>query len=507
MEIHSLSKQYLKLLAESDESELVSEVHEYFVDYLALSPFLFIVDHPVSLNNSKNLITKTLTRSTEVITSVLLSLKKVPIIRYQHSSDAARQLAESVRSTVAREAALFDFRQTNSKITILILDRVFDPVTPLLNQWTYEAMIHELIGIRHNRVSIFGPAQTESKDIVLSAESDDFFKANQYSNFGEIGLAIKTLVDEFQASSKLVEPKSVESIQDLKKFFDNYPAFRKASGTVETHVTLMTELSRIVREHALLDVSEAEQQLVCQDDHSASLNRIRSLLTDPRVRLTDAVRLVLLYSIKYSAKKKEITSLTNALVSKGASDETVHLIDLMQKYANLKNSQFPNGTQSTTNSERSNVNQVASKAVASLTKRLVKGLKGVENIYSQHEPELVDLLNKMLRDQLREPSFPYVATHQAIGASEAPKDVMIFVIGGASYEEAVAVHKMNVATPGLNIYLGSTCMHNSRSFMDEVMTVMGHQLHEAQGSQNESISRFAGFPTRSGGAVKYELLR
>lgn len=30
---------------------------------------------------------------------------------------------------------------------VLILDRREDPITPLLNQWTYQAMLHELIGL------------------------------------------------------------------------------------------------------------------------------------------------------------------------------------------------------------------------------------------------------------------------------------------------------------------------------------------------------------------------
>ncbi len=29
---------------------------------------------------------------------------------------------------------------------LLILDRSDDPLTPLLNQWTYQAMVHELLG-------------------------------------------------------------------------------------------------------------------------------------------------------------------------------------------------------------------------------------------------------------------------------------------------------------------------------------------------------------------------
>ena len=38
-----------------------------------------------------------------------------------------------------------------------VIDRNDDPITPLLNQWTYQAMIHELIGIRNNKVES-GPA-------------------------------------------------------------------------------------------------------------------------------------------------------------------------------------------------------------------------------------------------------------------------------------------------------------------------------------------------------------
>ena len=37
---------------------------------------------------------------------------------------------------------------------MLILDRKDDPVTPLLLQWTYQAMVHELIGLDTNRLDL-----------------------------------------------------------------------------------------------------------------------------------------------------------------------------------------------------------------------------------------------------------------------------------------------------------------------------------------------------------------
>jgi hypothetical protein len=53
-----------------------------------------------------------------------------------------------------QETSLFDFRRTEIPPILLILDRRSDPLTPLLNQWTYQAMVHELLGIHNGRVDL-----------------------------------------------------------------------------------------------------------------------------------------------------------------------------------------------------------------------------------------------------------------------------------------------------------------------------------------------------------------
>lgn len=40
------------------------------------------------------------------------------------------------------------------------------------------------------------------------------------------------------------------------------------SGTVSKHVTLVGELSRLVSANNLMELSEAEQQLACQEGHT-----------------------------------------------------------------------------------------------------------------------------------------------------------------------------------------------------------------------------------------------
>lgn len=43
------------------------------------------------------------------------------------------------------------------------------------------------------------------------------------------------------------------------------------SGTVSKHVAVISELSTLVTKRNLLEVSEMEQELACQDQHSAQL--------------------------------------------------------------------------------------------------------------------------------------------------------------------------------------------------------------------------------------------
>lgn len=41
------------------------------------------------------------------------------------------------------------------------------------------------------------------QEIVLSPESDQFYKQNMYANFGDLGVSIKQLVDEYQEKSQM----------------------------------------------------------------------------------------------------------------------------------------------------------------------------------------------------------------------------------------------------------------------------------------------------------------
>ena len=105
-------------------------------------------------------------------------------------------------------------------------------------------------------------------------------------------------MEDFQHKTK--SQKKIETIADMKSFIEQYPNFKKMSGTVTKHVTLIDEISRLVNTYNLLEVSESEQEIISNLDHSDSLKRVNYLLANEKVRNEDALRLVLLYSLIFS---------------------------------------------------------------------------------------------------------------------------------------------------------------------------------------------------------------
>lgn len=291
----------VKHLAEKDQSESVREIKEVYADYLAINNDLFSLNIPTSLH-ALTWIPSALNRCVDGIISVLLSLKLRPVIRYRGSSIPAQTLAKKIFDMMNKETALFSFRPPEDGMPppmLLILDRRDDPVTPLLNQWTYQAMVHELMTINNNRVDLSGVKDVpkDLKEVILSADQDEVYAKNLYSNFGEIAAVIKALMDDFQKKTK--DQRKIESIADMKNFVETYPQFKKMSGTVTKHLVVISELSQQVSKQNLLELSELEQEIACRSEHSAQLQRVNKLIQDENTSLHNALRLVLLYALRY----------------------------------------------------------------------------------------------------------------------------------------------------------------------------------------------------------------
>ncbi|XP_072622753.1 vacuolar protein sorting-associated protein 45 isoform X7 [Vulpes vulpes] len=367
-----ISKSDVKSLAEADEQEVVAEVQEFYGDYIAVNPHLF------SLN-------------------ILGCCQKCPMIRYQLSSEAAKRLAECVKQVITKEYELFEFRRTEVPPLLLILDRCDDAITPLLNQWTYQAMVHELLGINNNRIDLsrVPGISKDLREVVLSAENDEFYANNMYLNFAEIGSNIKNLMEDFQ-KKKPKEQQKLESIADMKN--------------------------------------------------------VKRLLQNPKVTEFDAARLVMLYALHYERhSSNSLPGLMMDLRNKGVSEKYRKLVSAVVEYGGKR----VRGS-----------DLFSPKDAVAITKQFLKGLKGVENVYTQHQPFLHETLDHLIKGKLKENLYPYLGPSTL---RDRPQDIIVFIIGGATYEEALTVYNLNRTTPGVRIVLGGTTVHNTKSFLEEVL--------------------------------------
>ncbi|KAF9408084.1 hypothetical protein HW555_012106 [Spodoptera exigua] len=462
-----ISKADIKTLAECDEQETVREVQEVFADYLAVDRHLFSFNF-VGCLQGRSWNPHHLQRCAQGLLALLLSVKRRAVVRYEAASEPCARLAERVRDLLRREAVLIDnnipFNGEIPTPQLLIIDRRDDPVTPLLNQWTYQAMVHELLTINNNRVSLahLPDVHKDFKEVVLSSEQDEFYAKNLYSNFGEIGQTMKSLMDEFQKKAK--SHQKVESIADMKNFVETYPLFKKMSGTVTKHVTVVGELSSCVTRHNLLEVSELEQEISCQSDHSKHLQRLKNLISNEAVRHHDAAKLVALYALRYEKHASNaLPSLIEALKTRGVPENLVKAVVNLLEYGGAHARQS---------------DLFGLQDAVKITKRLFKGLSGVENIYTQHTPLLKDTLEDLIKGKLRENLYPTLGGDDG-AYGRRPQDIFVFIVGGATYEEAQCVHQINQTYPGVRIVLGGTTIHNSTSFFEEVKAAMQgvHRTH------------------------------
>ncbi|GLT46523.1 hypothetical protein SLA2020_202690 [Shorea laevis] len=447
----------IHILADSDEQEIVQQVQEFYADFVAIDPYHFTLN--VSSNHRHMLpavvdpssLQHYCDRVVDGIAAVFLALKRRPIIRYSRTSDIAKRIAnETSKLMYQQESGLFDFRRMEMSPLLLIVDRRDDPVTPLLNQWTYQAMVHELIGIQDNKVDLrnFGKVPQDQQEVVLSSEQDAFFKANMHENFGDIGMNIKRMVDDFQQVAK--SNQNIQTIEDMAKFVDNYPEYRKMQGNVSKHVTLVTEMSKIVEERKLMLVSETEQELACNGGQAAAFEAVTNLLNNESISDIDRLRLVMLYALRYEKESPvQLMQLFNKLASRSAKYKP-GLMQFLLKQAGV---------------DKRTGDLYGNRDLLNIARNMARGLKGVENVYTQHQPLLFQIMESITKGRLRDVDYPYVGNHFQQGR---PQDVVIFIVGGTTYEESRSVALQNASNSGIRFILGGSVVLNSERFLKDL---------------------------------------
>ena len=79
-----------------------------------------------------------------------------------------------------------------------------------------------------------------------------------------------------------------------------------------------------------------------------------------------------------------------------------------------------------------------------------------------------------------------------------PQEIIVFIIGGITFEETSAIQSINKAYAGsIKIIIGGTFVHNFKSFQEEVLSLVG-----SQSTTNETRSNAAQLKSSLASAMK-----
>lgn len=101
-------------------------------------------------------------------------------------------------------------------------------------------------------------------------------------------------------------------------------------------------------------------------------------------------------------------------------------------------------------------------------------VQGVQNVYAQHVPVLMDTIQSITKGKLRRDTHPFVpgSIKTVPGVSPdtvIPDEIIVFMVGGVTYEEGTKISEFNQTHRGkIQVVLGGSTVHNSTSFLEEL---------------------------------------
>uniref|UniRef100_A0A8C4GKV8 Syntaxin binding protein 3 n=1 Tax=Dicentrarchus labrax TaxID=13489 RepID=A0A8C4GKV8_DICLA len=159
---------------------------------------------------------KTLETLADQLVTLCATLDEYPGVRYKKDSNMenAKILAELVDTKLVRHYELDDNSKKKGKTQaqLLIVERGFDPVSPILHELTYQAMAYDLIDIQNDTYKYKGKDGSE-KQAVLN-EEDMLWVRLRHKHIAEKTVHLQLAEDCMQHYSNNVE-KLCKAEQDL----------------------------------------------------------------------------------------------------------------------------------------------------------------------------------------------------------------------------------------------------------------------------------------------------
>lgn len=214
--------------------------------------------------------------------SVLLTLGVIPIIRAQRGG-AAEAVASALDKKLRDNLKLFQRSSFASRALsfrrplLLMLDRDFDFNSMLHHTWTYQALVHDCLGLKLNDVSVdvndskLGNS-TKRKQYTMNKELDTFWAENAASPFPQVADAIEKALAKYREEVEEINRNaggrnqsakaSVFETSGLAATIASLPELSRRKETIDVHTNIATALLENINQRSLDGFFELESQIM-----------------------------------------------------------------------------------------------------------------------------------------------------------------------------------------------------------------------------------------------------
>lgn len=478
----------------------IRTLQEINIAYLPLEMQVFSLDsqdaleHLYSHNPTivKDKRTACVEKIAEQLATLCVSLGEYPSVRYRSASQLSLDIAQALVSRLdhykADDVSMGQGIQ-KQHTQLLILDRGFDLVSPLLHELTYQAMAYDLVDIQNDvyKYEVQSAGEYIPKEALLD-ENDEIWIALRHKHIASVSKEITKMIKDFSDSKRISSPsgKEATTIKDLSAMLKKMPQYQKELSKHSLHLNLAEECLRIYNLHFIEKLCAVEQDLatgVDKDGEKINKDHMRAIvpvLLDQNISENNKLRIILLYGI----------------MKQGITEENMNKL---MEHARIS----PIGRNTIKNISNLDVAIIHDSSILAKKKPLPVRKERTEDTYqlSRYVPYIKDIMEDMIEDKLDNKMFPFEVERESGGlmASNAAsarsarmygnwhKDksqtdsksqatrLIIFVVGGVSFSEircayeATQASKSSQTNTSWEVLIGGTEILTPEKFLNKIL--------------------------------------
>ncbi|KAI9821669.1 MAG: vacuolar sorting protein VPS33/slp1 [Pycnora praestabilis] len=445
------------------------------------------------------LIRKHMEEMAQKIVSLCVSLGEYPTIRYyrpRNPSHEASVLCSHLSRFVQEELDQYaqyheDFPPPSNRPrgALFITDRSMDLFSPLIHEFTYQAMAHDLLPIKEGEKVFYktivneGEPDEQEKELEIG-EKDAIWVENRHRHMKD---TIEKLMGDFQ---KFIDENphftnssgNASSLNAIKDMLAGLPQFQELKEAYSLHLSMAQECMNIFQRRKLPDLASVEQSLSTGLDEfyhkpKNMADQVVRLLDDESISASDRLRLITVYLLyRDGLLPADLQKLLAHAQLPPQDGEVIHNLEFLGARIQkpLRDTRPPSQP------------LFAKKQSPTTTTE--------EYALSRFEPALRLMLEDHVRGTLDQTVFPFTKPHldaadglmgqdnvsqvslrsakptwakMRLSSVEPRQRIIVFMAGGATYSEARACYDVSRAT-SRDVFLATSHMLTPSLFVRQV---------------------------------------